>query len=438
MYTPSYVWALVLGYIRRQLTDIVVSAWFEDTQVIDMTQDKLVICSPNEFRRNMIRQNCTAYIHDALQEIMGHPMELEIWDEQTLQEHRQTQPESTLCNPQFTFDSFIAGASNTMAKKVAMAVAAEPGTERFNPFFLYGPSGVGKTHLLYAMVNELRRSQPQLKVTYIRSEEFTTELIDAIRCGDKALFKQKYRQTDVLLVDDIHFIAGKEATQEEFFNTFNTLIELGRQIVLASDRRPCEISTLDDRLRSRFEGSIPIEITPPDYETRLAVIRAKAAAWQLPLQPEAEDYIARLLKDNIRQVEGGLKKLLAFHQLTGMRLSMDNIRSTLADFNRGDREQPVTEEAVLSKVCQYYGLDRETITGQSRSKGVAQPRQLAMYLIRRLVGTATHRIGALFGGRDHATVLYNLKKAEQALRDPEHPMHHAVAHITAALEKDSV
>ena len=433
MYAPSYVWAKVIGHLEQVLSDITVSAWFDDAQVMELTDEKLTVYSPSDFRREIIRRRCASYIREYLQEFFGRPMEFEVWGQPEMQAQLQKKKAALTANPQFTFETFIPGASNKMALGVAKAVAQSPGQERYNPFFLYGPPGVGKTHLLYAIAGHLQKERPEMKVTYIRAEQFTSELIWALRNGEKEQFKEKFRGADVLLVDDIQFIAGKESTQEEFFNTFNALFERGKQIVISSDRRPCDMATLEDRLRSRFDSAVPIEIGVPDYATRLAVVRNKAKSYGLALEEKTMAYIAATLSANIRQVEGGMKKLRAFHDLNDTELTYENVCRIIEDVRRTERESPVTPELVLRHVCKYYGLDEDTLRGPQRTRNVALPRQIAMHLIRKLVGTSIPQIAAAFH-RDNATVLHALKKVEAELRLKDNKLEAVIRDITSNIE----
>ena len=434
MYAVSYVWAKVIARLEAQLTEVTVSTWFDDAEVIMLTDRELVVYSPSDFRQQILRDRCAPYIRDILQELLGKPTEFTVWGEHELRRHRQEkQPDPTVLNPQFTFSGFIPGDSNRLALGVAREVARQPGQERYNPFYLYGPPGVGKTHLLYAIANTLME-RGDVKVTYIRAEQFTEALIRAIQTGDKLAFKQKFRQTDVLLVDDVQFIAGKEATQEEFFNTFNTLIEQGKQIVISSDRKPCDMPTLEERLRSRFESSVPIAIYAPDLGTRLAVVEAKAKDYGLTLDADTMGYIANRLQDNIRLVEGGMKKLRAYHELSGMALTPENVRLAIDDIRSSNTQKPVTEALVLRHVCKYYGLEESALTGTTRVRGILLPRQIAMYLIRKLVGSTLEGIGNRFGGKDHTTVSHSIRSIQNALDAGDEKLKAVLGDITANIE----
>lgn len=415
MYAPSYVWGKILMRLEQQLSEVTVSAWLDDTEVVGLFDNTLVIYSPTDFRQQIIRDRCAPYIIDVLRELLSPDAKLEVWGEAEMRAHKGEKKEKLLqSNPQFTFDNFVAGDSNQLAMKVAKAAAEQPGHEVYNPLFVYGPPGVGKTHLLYAMVNEIVNSFPDLNVVYIRADQFTTELVKAIQSGKTHDFKQKYRKADALLVDDIQFISGKESTQEEFFHTFNELFEHKKQIVMTADRPPSEMATLEDRLRSRFGAGIMIGIDPPDYETRLAITQKKAKQYRLELSEDCLVYIAKTFQDNVRRIEGALKKLRALHALGGVPLTKENVAKFLKDMSGDEKERSVTPALIIRNVCKYYGVEEDTLLGPQRGKGIMEPRQVAMYLIRKMLGVGFNELGKLMK-RDHGTVCHGVKKVETAL-----------------------
>ncbi len=416
MYSPSYTWAKVLMYLESRLSEVTVSAWMDDAEVIELTEERLVIYSPSDFRQQIIRDRCAPYITEALLEILQRKVKLEVWGDSELRAYRDLQKkEAVYSNPLFTFENYIAGSSNELAAKVARAAAEEPGRELYNPLFLYGPPGVGKTHLLYAVVDLAMKLHPDKNIVYLRADSFTNELISAILNGTTAEFKKKYRRADIFLMDDIQFIAGKEATQEEFFHCFNELYEHGKQIIITADRPPLEMATLEDRLRSRFGSGILVGITPPEEETRYRIAVQKAAQYKLPLSEAVLRHIAQSVTENVRLVEGELKKLRAVHELTGMALTLENVQKLLEDIRSERSNQPITPDFILRNVSKYYGVDTELLKSPQRSRGISEPRQIAMYLMRSILSLGFEEIGRIFN-RDHGTVLRSVKKVDDTLK----------------------
>ena len=298
---------------------------------------------------------------------------------------------------------------------LSLAVAANP-AGAYNPLFIYGNSGLGKTHLLYAICNDLKRSHPEMTTLYIKGDDFTNELIDAIQHGTTSTFHQKYRKTDVLLVDDIQFIAGKDSTQEEFFHTFNSLYEAKKQIVLTSDRPPKEIQTLEDRLRTRFEWGLIADIQPPDFETRIAIIKRKAEALDLELPGDVCEYIATRLKTNIRQLEGAVKKMKANWLLNGDAPTMANAQTAISDILNNDQPPPLTVEKIIEEVGRTFGVSPDDIRSSKRSANISNARQIAVYVVREITQLSMTTIGEEFGGRDHSTVVYAVQQVEKNMK----------------------
>jgi chromosomal replication initiator protein len=317
-------------------------------------------------------------------------------------------------NARYTFDTFVVGPSNRLAHAAALAVSESPATG-YNPFFLYGGVGLGKTHLLFAIGQACIQSG--LHVRYVSSEEFTNDLVNAIRTNRTDGFRERYRRIDVLLIDDIQFIAGKEATQEEFFHTFNTLHGQNKQIVMTSDRSPRALVTLEERLRSRFEWGLTADIQPADFETRLAILRSKAERKQRSMPADILETIARRVPNNIRELEGALTRVLAYSDLRGEPLSSDLVAIALADMLKVD--EALTPERIISEIVQQYGLTRERLLSKERSREVALPRQIAMYLMREETSTSLPKIGEILGGRDHTTVMYGHNKISEQLETDE-------------------
>lgn len=417
MYAASYVWAKVLGHLEDQLTDVMVSAWFDDAEVVKFTETELIIYSPSEFRQERIRINCAPYIEDTLKELFQSNAKLVVWGETEMRASRDQKSTSTesFFNPQFIFDNYIAGTSNTVPLKIAKAVAEHPGVDIYNPVFFYGSPGVGKTHLLYSIANSIAKQYPEKKIVCIKGDQFTNDLVKAIQSGTTSSFREKYRQADILLVDDIQFIAGKESTQEEFFHTFNELYEHGKQIVLTADRKPCDMATLEDRLRSRFGVGVMVAINSPDYDTRILITKAKAKRMNMDLSHDVVKYIATNLSDNIRQIEGALKKIRAFRDLAGMDLTLESVSHTVEDMRTTESSVVITPALILRNVCKYYGVDEDTLKGPQRSRNISEPRQVAMYLMRQMINMSQDDIAKVFA-RDRTTVLHGLKQVDKTLQ----------------------
>ena len=431
MYSSAYVWAKVLAYMEERLGAVTVSAWFDDAEVVELNEDNLILYSPSDFRREIIRRRCTDYIHDALKDIFNSDAKLLVFGDEELNARKQKgkSPTSMDFNPQFTFDNFVVGPSNRFAHSAAIAVSKTPG-QVYNPLFIYGPPGVGKTHLLYAIANGIRRDKNDANIVYIKGDQFTNELIDAIKNGKNIEFRNKYREADLFLVDDIQFIAGKESTQEEFFHTFNKLYEEHKQIVLTSDRKPDDMLTLEERLRSRFLWGLTADINPPDYETRMAILKNKAKQLGLSLSDDVCNYIAINITNNVRQIEGTVKKILAYRDLNNMPLDLPHISRAIDDMFKSEGNALPTPSLIISQVCKFYNVDEVVLRGTQKNKGTAEARQVAMYLIRKLTNLSLPDIGKEFA-KDHSTVLYNIRKVEVALKNGDENMKNNIRDITA-------
>ena len=431
MYSSAYVWAKVLSHMEERLGAVTVSAWFDDADVVELNESNLILYSPSDFRREIIRRRCTDYIHDALKEIFNSDAKLLVFGDEELNARKQKgkSPSSMDFNPQFTFDNFVVGPSNRFAHSAAIAVSKTPG-QVYNPLFIYGPPGVGKTHLLYAIANGIRKENPNANIVYIKGDQFTNELIDAIKTGKNIEFRSKYREADLFLVDDIQFIAGKESTQEEFFHTFNKLYEEHKQIVLTSDRKPDDMLTLEERLRSRFLWGLIADINPPDYETRMAIIQNKAKQLGLNLSDDVCNYIAINITSNVRQIEGTVKKILAYRDLNNMPLDLPNISRAIDDMFKSEGNALPTPSLIISQVCKFYNVDESVLRSTQKNKGVAEARQVAQYLIRKLTNLSLPDIGKEFA-RDHSTVLYAIRKVEVALKNGDSNMQNNIRDITA-------
>ena len=432
MYSSAFVWAKILSYLEENLTSTLVSSWFDDAEVVELNEDFLIIYTPDEFRRDLIVRRCTEHIEHGLKKLFDSQAKLKVFGKEEYEAYQSQGKKinSVDFNPQFTFDSFVVGPSNRMAHSASIAVSQTPG-EVYNPLFIYGPPGVGKTHLLYAIANGIRQTNPDANVVYIKGDQFTNELVDAIKTGKNIEFRNKYREADLFLIDDIQFISGKEGTQEEFFHTFNTLYENHKQIVMTSDRRPTDMSTLEERLRTRFEWGLIMDIQPPDYETRVAIIKTKAYSLGLPLDTDICGYIAANVTSNVRQIEGTVKKIKAYHDLDNMPLTLEKIAAVIKDMFKSEGNALPTPNLIINQVGKFYQIDEATLKGTQRTKEVAEARHIAIYLVRKLTNLSSPEIGKEFGGRDHTTILASITKIEESLKKGDTQLQNNIRDITA-------
>lgn len=415
------VWKNVLDRLRGQLSETTIDTWFDEVGVITMEDSAFVLHCSNNFKKSTIEARFLRYIKEALKDIFSADLEVKILNDEQLAAYHGVAPDrpgALYESDAFTFETYVVGPSNKLAYAAAKAVAERP-AENYNPLFIYGDSGLGKTHLLYAIAHQVMRRGQDAKIVYIKGDEFTIELVNAIREGKNAEFREKYRQASLLLVDDIQFIAGKQQTQEEFFHTFNTLYESGKQIVLTSDRPPREMTQLEDRLRTRFEWGLMVDVAPPDFETRMAIIKTKAALLGVQLPDEISGYIAENVTANVRQIEGTLNKILAYRDLLGDQVDEEAVSRAVRDMLKKSNEYIPSAEVITEYICKYYNMEPSVLYSQSRSRDVVNARNIAMYLIRRMTSLSLVDIGKAFGGRDHSTVLHSLDKVEKQMRsDP--------------------
>lgn len=415
------VWDAVLGQLQLEMPRASFDTWVRDAELITYEDGTYIIGVQNAYARDWLEDRLRSTVGRVLTGITGRSSDVRfvVWHGEAEEETRpalKAEPpamangNATRLSPRYTFESFVVGPSNRLAAAAAQAVAENP-ARAYNPLFLYGGVGLGKTHLLHAVGNACANSG--LQILYVSSEEFTNDLINAIRNHRTDAFRERYRRIEVLLIDDIQFIAGKESTQEEFFHTFNTLHGQDKQLVISSDRPPKALVTLEERLRSRFEWGLTADIQPPDFETRLAILRTKAERADRPVPSEFLELIARRVQSNIRELEGALNRVLAFSDLSGMPLTMELVNSALSDLL--PRSTTLTPDHIIRVVAKQFGVDEGQLLGRQRSREIALPRQIAMYLIRVETGASLPQIGEALGGRDHTTILYGCEKISDRL-----------------------
>ena len=415
-------WDLVCEYCKANITEVAYKTWISKIEpvTLDFAEGKAVLMVPGDFHRQTLIRGYMQLLNNAFESVFGTGIEIVFTVPEEIEQNEKELNESMInADYEFTFDTFIVGSSNKFAHAASLAVATNP-VRAYNPLFIYGNSGLGKTHLLYAIRNEIQKNDPKKKIIYVKGEDFTNELVEALMKKSNIEFRQKYRQSDVLLVDDIQFIGGKESTQEEFFHTFNTLYEAKCQIVLTSDRPPKEIKTLEDRLRSRFESGLIADIQPPDFETRIAIIRRKAELLDIELPGDVTEYIATRLKSNIRQLEGVVKKLKAKNQLYGDKITINVAQKTISEILNNDQPPPLTVEMIIDEVARHFGLTGDDIRSSKRNSNISNARQIAIFAVRDITNMSMNLIGEEFGGRDHSTIVYALKQIEKNMeKDPK-------------------
>lgn len=433
------LWEKTLNIVKTELTEVGFNTWIKSLKPIRLTQDSLYLLAPTEFSKNILDARYKDLVGNAVKLVASKKYEIKFIlenddifkeidipkdvekkvDNETIVEddNKNTSSDELLTstlNPKYTFDTFVIGNSNRFAHAASLAVAEAP-AKAYNPLFIYGGVGLGKTHLMHAIGHYILNNNPKARVVYVSSEKFTNELINSIKDDKNVEFRNKYRNVDVLLVDDIQFIAGKERTQEEFFHTFNALHEANKQIIISSDRPPKEIPTLEDRLRSRFEWGLIADIQPPDFETRIAILKKKADMENLNVPNEVMVYIANKIQSNIRELEGALIRIVAFASLSNAEISVELATDVLKDIISNKNNKQITVELIQDVVASYYNLRIDDFKSKRRTKNVAYPRQIAMYLARKLTDLSLPKIGEEFGGRDHTTVIHAYEKISEDL-----------------------
>ncbi|MCG0277071.1 MAG: chromosomal replication initiator protein DnaA [Thermanaeromonas sp.] len=421
-------WQQALQILEQQLPPRTVEVWFRQARPLALKQYTFILAVPNEFARDYIQSRFSPLLQATLERVFQRYVNVQLIalppgeEEGSFSLGVPVVPESEeLCylNPKYTFDTFVVGNSNRFAHAACLAVAQAP-AKAYNPLFIYGGVGLGKTHLMQAIGHYVRQHMPHYRVMYVSSEKFTNELINAIHDNDTVSFRNKYRNIDVLLIDDIQFLAGKERTQEEFFHTFNALYEASKQIIISSDRPPKEIPTLEERLRSRFEWGLITDIQPPDLETRVAILRKKASLENIHLPDDIMLFIAQKIDSNIRELEGAFIRVAAYAAFTEQELTVETVEKILKEALNLAKPKPITVHLIQEKVAAYFNLKVEDFKSKRRTRDLAYPRQIAMYLARELTDTSLPKIGEAFGGRDHTTVLHAWEKIGQELqKDPD-------------------
>ena len=417
------IWENVLVIMQNSgISRIAYDVWISCLEPLGIEDGEMVLCVNTEFQRKTISDIYADRLIDALQEVLGIPLGLRIVTRggAPVQEEEKALPiegngyPASAGEDDYTFDNFVVGPSNRYAHAASVAITKGPSVG-YNPLFIYGGSGLGKTHLLCAICREIRRCNPRAHILYTKGETMTNELVDAIKNKTTNEFHNKYRQVDVLLVDDIQFISGKEQTQVEFFHTFETLYTAGKQIVLTSDRPPKEIAELSDRLRGRFEMGLMADIQPPDYETRVAIIRRKAQALELPLEDEVTEYIANQLKSNVRQLEGVVKRMRAQYMLNNEQPTLIAAQNAIRDIRNDNQPVPITVERILSEVARTMNVQPEDIRSNKQSSAISKARHVAAYAVHEITGLTLQSIGQELGGRDHTTILYGVNKVRDKM-----------------------
>ena len=436
---------LMIPTIQEKVGSVpaVFNLWFGDLKLVALDEKKATFTTPTKLRKNILVAQYKEVIESTLEEILCFHVDVEIYavgeyadarpaapkepiddfdddiikevkeEEEKVTEYLNSAGDKRTRLDEYTFENFVEGSSNKFARAACFAVANEPNT--YNPLFIYGHSGLGKTHLLYAVIHHMRENHPELKIVYKKCENFLDELIKAIKSGSTAPFKEKYRTADVLLIDDVQFLAGKEQTQEEFFHTFSALYEADKQIILTSDRPPKDIKPLEDRLRTRFEGGLLADVQPPSFELRIAIIKKKADSMGLSISNELVEYMAERLQNNIRQIEGVLKKIYALYSLTSAEVTKEKIDEAISIIDPGNIPTGTLVERILNSVSRSYGVSSEDMKSKKRTDTIASARQAAMYIMRELTELTLKDIGAIFN-RDHATVISSIDKVEKNIK----------------------
>ena len=422
------LWDKAKALMREELANVSYTTWIEQPlKPVYVVDDKLALEVISDFNEKTIRARYLPMITEAVSQAAGREMTIELmsvkerieWQERQKKEDAPAMQGINMFNPKSTFDTFVVGSSNRFAHAAALAVAEQPGMA-YNPLFLYGGVGLGKTHLMHAIGHFIQDHFPNMRMLYLPSEMFTNELVAAIKNNKNVEFRNRFRNVDVLMLDDIQFIAGRDSTQEEFFHTFNSLHDAHKQIVIASDRPAKEIKSLEERLRTRFEWGLTADVQPPDFETRVAIVKRKAELLHLDLPEDVAEFIANHLKNNIRQLEGAVKKLNAYYMLEGIQPVISVAQNAIKDILNETQPVPVTIEKIVGEVSRTFNVSPADIRGTKRNANVASARRVAIYILREVTGMSMEEIGREFSGRDHSTIVYSLKTMERDMKNDQH------------------
>ena len=413
MNSAAEIWERVLTLMEQTMTKTTITTWFSDAEAVALEESRFILYIPTDFKKEIVVSRYLPDIQKALYDLFSANLDVVVLGQGEREKYVRRDSASRFLpgTEDYTFERFVVGNSNKFAHAAAQAVADRP-AESYNPLFIYGESGLGKTHLLYAIAHTIHREHPDYRIVYIRGDAFTNELIRAIREGKNQEFRDKYRSADVFLMDDVQFIAGRDSTQEEMFHTFNSLYEEKKQIVFTSDRPPKEMLRLEDRLKTRFEWGLLADIQPPDYETRVAIIKNKAIRMGVELPEEVLTYVAENITANVRQIEGTVNKILAYRDLMGSNVDANAVTRAVRDMFKDTTDILPTAEVIIEEVGKFYSIEDSDLRGQSRTKETYLARQIAMYLIRNMTKLSLKEIGKEFSNRDHTTVLHAIERIE--------------------------
>jgi chromosomal replication initiator protein len=420
------LWSKALELLRNELTEISFNTWIKTIEPVSMDSGVIELGVPAEFNKGILDSRYSVLIKNAIKQLSSKDYEINfiVPSQETVGKYQKNTERRasadddfvSVLNPKYTFDTFVIGNSNRLAHAASVAVSESP-AKAYNPLFLYGGVGLGKTHLMHAIGHYIMNNNPIARVLYVSSEKFTNELINAIKDDRNEQFRNKYRNIDILLIDDIQFLGGKERTQEEFFHTFNALYEANKQIIISSDKPPKEITTLEERLRSRFEWGLIADIQPPDLETRIAILRKKAQIENLYVDDDVIVFIADKIASNIRELEGALNRVIAYSSLTENEINVDLAAEALKEILSANKAKTVNSQSIMEAVSRYFDLKPEEFKSKKRNRDISFPRQIAMYLCRELTDLSLPKIGDAFGGRDHTTVLHACDKIVESIKN---------------------